>query len=362
MILFNNPKSIYDLYKNEILKKIKKTLDSGIYINSKELKSFERNFSKYLNMKHSIGVGNATDAIYLSLKCLGIKKNDEVLTTSHTAAGTLIAISNTGAKPKFVDIDLENFNMNLNLLEKKINNKTKAIIIVHLYGQSADMNKLKKISKKYKLPIIEDCSQAAGSKHKNKKLGSFGDLSCFSFFPTKNLSAFGDGGLICTNNGNFAKKIKYLREYGWDNLRNTTYLGINSRLDELQAAILNIKLKYLDKNNFERAKIAQRYSENINNKNILLPKISDGNDHVFHLYVIRIKKRNKLLAELLKNKIFAGIHYKKALHQQKLYKEFKNENLPNTNRVVKEVLSLPIYPGLTIKEQDKVINIINKFK
>ena len=319
MIFFNYPKEIYKLYKKEINAKILQVLESGIYVNSKELNKFEINFSKYIKTKYSIGVGNATDAIYLSLLSLNIKKGDEVITVSHTATGTDAAISNLGAKPIFLDIDINNFNMDLNLLEKKINYKTKAIVIVHLYGQSCDMKKLMSIAKKNNIPVIEDCSQATGASFKNKKLGSYGTLSCFSFFPTKNLSCFGDGGLICCNNKSLSTKIRMYREYGWDKNRNAKYIGINSRLDEIQAAVLNVKLKYLDKDNIERRKIATIYNKEIFNSKIIKPKEVKNSYHVYHLYVVRIKKRNQFLNYLKKKNILAGIHYKLPVHKQKVY-------------------------------------------
>lgn len=361
MIIFSNPKKLYDNHKKEIDQVIKSTLNSGSYINSLQVANFEKNFAKYIDIKHSVGVGNATDAIFISLLALGIEKKDEVITVSHTAAGTVIPISKVGAKPIFVDIDLKNYNIDLDLLEKKISLKTKAIIAVHLYGQSVDMNRLKKISIKYKIPIIEDCSQAAGALHNNQKLGSFGNVSCFSFFPTKNLSGYGDGGMICTNNKLLFKKIKIIREYGWDKNRNLVTLGTNSRLDEIQAAILNVKLKYLDKNNNERINIAKKYSKHITNKKITLPVVSKNNKHVFHLYVIRLKLRNKLIQELNKHKIFPGIHYKKPIHRQKFYSKYNKYSLPNTVIASNEVLSLPIYPGLKSFEQNKIIKIINNF-
>ena len=360
MIFFNYPKEIYKLYKKEINAKILQVLESGIYVNSKELNKFEINFSKYIKTKYSIGVGNATDAIYLSLLSLNIKKGDEVITVSHTATGTVAAISNLGAKPIFLDIDINNFNMDLNLLEKKINYKTKAIVIVHLYGQSCDMKKLMSIAKKNNIPVIEDCSQATGASFKNKKLGSYGTLSCFSFFPTKNLSCIGDGGMITCNNKAFKKKIDCLREYGWNQNRNANTIGINSRLDEIQASILNVKLKYLDRDNLERRLIAKYYNLNIKNDKIIKPIENLLSFHVYHLYVIKIKNRSKFIKEMNKKNIFTGIHYQKAIHHQKLFLSQKNY-LPVTDQVVKSILSLPIYPGLSRRDLKKIVNVINDF-
>ena len=344
MIIFNNPKSIYEKYKKEINKNILKVLQDGKYIKSKELDIFQKNFAKFNQVKFAVGVGNATDAIYISLKSLNIKKGDEVITVSHTATGTVMAILNTGATPIFCDISEDDYNIDLNLIESKITNKTKAIVVVHLYGQSCDLTKLLSITKKYKIPLVEDCSQAAGSKFKKKYLGSFGDFGCFSFFPTKNLSCFGDGGMIISNKISYKNKIECFREYGWDKNRNARYIGINSRLDEIQAAILNIKLKYLNKDNIERREIAKYYNKNIQNKKIIKPLQNHNSYHVYHLYVIRLKNRKYLIQKLINENIIPGIHYKKAVHQQKLLAKYKY-NLPVTEKIVDTVLSLPIYPS-----------------
>ena len=361
MIYFNYPKKVYLKYKNEINKSIQRVLSSGNYINSEELCKFENSFAKYLNVKNCIGVGNATDSIFLCLRSLNIKHGDEVITVSHTATGTVAAIANTGAIPVFVDIDENTYNINTNLIEKQITKKTKAIVAVHLYGQSCSMENLYYIANKKGIPVIEDCSQSAGSKYKNKYLGSIGLFGCFSFFPTKNLSCIGDGGLVSCNSNYFASKIRNLREYGWNKNRNARYIGINSRLDEIQAAILNVKLKYLNKDNVERRKIAKLYNQKIINPNVLKPKEGLYNYHVYHLYVIRLKKRNKLLKYLQENKIFPGIHYKLPVHKQTAYTFLKKRNLKITEKISKEIVSLPVYPGLTLTNQKEVIKLINSF-
>ena len=361
MIPFNYPKSIYLKYKKEINTNISKVLNSGQYIKSNELNKFEKNFAKYINSKFAVGVGNATDSIYIALKTLHIKQGDEVITVSHTATGTIMGILNTGATPIFCDINEQDFNIDLNAINKKISKKTKAIVVVHLYGQSCNMEKLLLIANEKGLPVIEDCSQAAGAKYKNKYLGSIGTFGCFSFFPTKNLSCIGDGGMIVTNNKSYVKKIQCLREYGWDHKRNAKIIGINSRLDEIQAAILNVKLKYLNKDNLERRSIANFYNNNINNSIITKPFENLFAYHVYHLYVIRVKARDKLIKEMNKNNIYPGIHYIKAVHHQKLLINKKNF-LPITDKVVNSVLSLPIYPGLKKRNLKEIVRIINNFK
>lgn len=361
MIFTSYPKPTFVKSKKKILRKISKIIDDGNYINSKEVNTFEKNFAKYIGVKYSASVGNATDALFLSLKSLDIGNGDEVITVSHTATATLTAIMRTGAKPQLVDIDEENFNINIQNVEKKITIKTKAFIVVHLYGQSCDMNKMLALSKKYKVPIIEDCSQAAGSSFKNKKLGSIGIIGCFSFFPTKNLSSIGDGGCIVSDNKKIVSKIKSLREYGWDKYRNSKFIGINSRLDEIHAGILNIKLQKLDEENLQRRKIASTYNKKIINKKFILPTESKDSYHIYHHYVVRIKNRDTFVEYMKKNKIYLGIHYRLPVHKQHILKK-RNFYLKITEKVSKEIVSLPIFIGLKIKDQNKIIGLINRFK
>ena len=282
MIVFSNPKFNNLNKKKKILENISKVINGGKYIKGKQLEIFEANLKKKFNCKYAHGVGNATDAIFLSLKALGIGKGDEVITTSMTATGTGLSILNTGAKIKFVDISEKSYCMNLEELEKSISKKTKAIVIVHLYGQSCSMNILKKICKKKNIYLIEDCAQAAGGNFKGKRLGTFGDIGCLSFFPTKNLACIGDGGAIITNNKSLFQKVKSMSQYGWNKNRNAIYAGINSRLDELQASILNVKIKFLDKENNIRKRLATAYLKKIKNKKIILPNIVKDASHVWH--------------------------------------------------------------------------------
>jgi len=360
MIFTSYPKISFINNKNKITKKISSIINKGNYINSYEVNKFEKDFSKFIGMKYAASVGNATDALFLSLKSLDISKGDKVITVSHTATATITAIMRTGADPIFIDIDEKDFNINLINIENKITKNTKAIVVVHLYGQSCEMNKLIKISNKFKIPLIEDCSQCAGSFFQNKRLGSLGLISCFSFFPTKNLSTIGDGGCVLSNNNKIIKKIKSLREYGWDKSRNSMFTGINSRLDEIHAGILNINLKNLDVYNKVRRKIANKYNEGIHNNLITLPKENDFNYHVYHHYVIRVKKRYKFLNYMKKYGFFLGIHYRLPVHKQKILKE-KNYKLPITEKISKEIVSLPIYFGLKINEQIKIIKAINSY-
>ena len=364
MIHFANPRLEYTFLKKKIDKRIKKVLDSNTYILGNEVNKFEKSFSKYIGTKYSVGVSSGTDALILALKSIGIKKGDEIITTSHTAFATIAAIVASEATPVFADIKENDFTIDTSKLLNLITKKTKAIIAVHIYGNPVEIKTLVKIAKQKKIKLIEDCAQAHGAEYQRKKVGSFGLISCFSFYPTKNLSTFGDGGAVSTSNKKIYKKIKLLREYGWKKKNYSIIQSTNKRLDEIHAAILNIKIQFIDKFNSRRINIAKKYLNNIKSKNIILPKLSPSTKHVFHLFVIRIKNnlRKKFLLYLKKNKIVAGIHYPMPNHMQKPYKKYKRKELPITNRISKEIVSLPIYPMLKQNELKKIINVINNFK
>ncbi len=364
MIKVFNPKKQYLKLKKPILGKLKKVLEKGDYILGDEVKKLENNFKKYFKTKYAIAVKNGTDALLLSLKSLNIGRGDEVLTTSHTALATIAAIIQAGATPVILDIEKEYFTIDPKKILSSISNKTKAIIPVHIYGQVADMKKILEISKKKKLHIIEDCSQSIGAKLNNIKAGTFADISTFSFYPTKNLGALGDGGMIITNNSKIGNKLVRLRQYGWDKFRNTIYPGINSRLDELQASILNIKFKNIDKNNQKRINLANNYLNKINNKFFKLPKKRNNSKHVYHIFSVSTQKRKKFINYLNKHNIYPGIHYLKPVSNNLGYKKYCKLNkfgIKNAIKVSKENVSLPIYPELTLLEQTKIINLINKF-
>ncbi len=313
-------------------------------------------------MKFGIGVNSGTDAIRVALCALGIKIGDEVITVANTAVPTISAIRETGATPVFIDIK-NDYTIDENLIKNAITKKTKAILPVHLYGKSCNMPAVIKIAKKYKLKIVEDCAQAHGAKFHGKNAGTFGDISCFSFYPTKNLGAYGDGGMILTGDLKLAEKCRLLRMYGIKNNYLAKIEGFNSRLDEMQAAILNVKLNCLDKWISRRQKIAGYYLENIKNNKISLPIVDDLNDHAFHLFVIRTAKRKKFLDYLTKNKIGFGIHYPHPIHLHPAYKflGYAKGNLPITEKFSDEIVSLPIFPELNEKEIGHITNTINKF-
>jgi dTDP-4-amino-4,6-dideoxygalactose transaminase len=364
MIFFANPKSEYIYLKKKIDSKIKKVLNSNSYILGEEVENFEKKFSKYLGIRFSIGVSNGTDAIILALQSINIKKGDEIIAPSHTAFATISAIVDLGAVPVFIDINENDFTIDTKQIEKKITKKTKAIIAVHIYGNPVNMDEIMRIKKKYKIFLIEDCAQAHGAIYNKTKVGNFGDISTFSFYPTKNLSTFGDGGAVCTNNSKIYKKVKLLREYGWIKKNFSISNGSNKRLDELHAGILNVKLSYLDYFNEKRILIAKKYLNNLKSPKLELPKINFiKKKHVFHLFVIRVKnnQRNNFLDYLKKKNILAGIHYPLPNHQQKPFKKYCNNKLIITEKISKEIVSLPNYPLITNKSLNRIINLINKF-
>jgi dTDP-4-amino-4,6-dideoxygalactose transaminase len=363
MILFANPKSEYIFLKKKIDTKIKKILNSNSYILGEEVKNFEKKFSKYLGIKYTVGVSNGTDSIILALEAINIKKGDEVITTSHTAFATIAAIVNVGAIPVFIDIKEDDFTIDTSKIEKNINKKTKAIIAVHIYGNPVDILDLKAITKKHKIILIEDCAQAHGAEYKKKKVGTFGDFSCFSFYPTKNLSTFGDAGAISTNNIEMYKKIKLLREYGWIKKNLSIREGSNKRLDELHAGILNIKLSYLNQFNKKRINIAKKFIKLIKSEKLILPKSTFIKKHVFHLFVVRVKnnQRANFLNHLKKNNIIGGIHYPLPNHRQKPFKKYFKAKLPITDKISNEIVSIPNYSLLKLKEVNKIIDVINSF-
>ena len=348
--------------KEKILKITDKVFSSGNLILSNEVKNFEKNFSKFTNNNFGIGVNSGTDALQIALMSIGIKKNDEVITVSNTAVPTVSAIVSCNAKPIFVDVNEDDFLINTSLIENKITKKTKAIISVNLYGQSANYELIKKIAKKHKLKIIEDCAQSAGALYKNKPSGSFGDLSAFSFYPTKNLGGYGDGGMIVTANNTLYQNCKRLRKYGMNKNYYSEIHGINSRLDEVQAAILNFQLTKLKSNIIKRRKIAKIYNDNLRTISLGLPIENKDNFHAYYVYVVKHPRRKKIMNYLKDNNIFCNISYPFPIHSMRGYRYLntKNDNLKVTNKLSKQIFSLPMYPELSTIKLEKVINILNK--
>ncbi|MEN6384207.1 MAG: DegT/DnrJ/EryC1/StrS family aminotransferase [Phycisphaerales bacterium] len=359
MILCSNPAFQYLSYEKEIDAAIKRVLKSGWYILGKEVKAFEGEFSKYIGCQYAKGVASGTDAIMLALKALQIGAGDEVITVSQTAVATVAAIEMTGAKAVMVDIEKDFYTLDASKIEAAITSKTKAIIAVHLYGQPADLDAILLIAKKHNLSVIEDCAQSHGAKYKNKRVGSIGTLGCFSFYPTKNLGALGDGGMVVTNDAKLAERIEQLRQYGWKERYISEFGGVNSRLDELQAAILRVKLQHLDDDNAKRARIAEMYDKGLSGLDLVLPGKRENCTHVYHLYVVRLKKRDELLQYLKQNDIAGGIHYPLPVHLQAAYN--KGQKLPVTEGIAKEILSLPMYPELNDEEVAKIISAVKGF-
>lgn len=353
----------YKAINNEINSAMQSVLNKGWYILADEVKKFEEEFAKYIGTKYAGGVNSGTDALLISLMALGVKSGDEVIVVSHTATPTVMPISLIGATPMFVDIDPETYTMDVTQVEKKITKNTKAVIPVHLYGHSVDMDPLMKIAKKYGIYIIEDCCQAHGAEYKERKVGNFGDMSAFSFYPTKNLGAYGDGGIILTNNPDLYEKALMLRQYGWKSRYDSQFIGVNSRLDEIQASILRVKLKKLEGWNEKRREIASLYKELLKSSDIVLPIEKEYAKHVYHLYVIRHKNRNKLQEYLLENGVQTQIHYPVPVHKQKAYLKLEiYAHLPITEKICQEILSLPIHPWLSLLEIEKIAGLIKSFK
>lgn len=362
-ILFADVKPMHEEIKTEMLTAFKKVYDTGWFINGKEVEQFESEFAKYCGANNAVGCANGFDALYLILRAYNIGKDDEVIIPSHTFIATALAVTYTGAKPIFVECDLETYNINPGLIESKINSKTKAIIAVHLYGQTADMNPILKIAKKHNLKVIEDAAQSHGATYYEKKAGNLGDAAGFSFYPGKNLGALGDGGVVVTNDSTISEKIRALSNYGSKEKYNHIYKGVNSRLDEMQAAFLRIKLTKLDHWNNRRKEIARNYLQGINNSKIIKPITRDFANHVWHLFVVRTKNRNMFQQYLLDKDIHTTIHYPIAIHNQQAYSDlnYKDSDFPIAKKIADEVISLPLYYGITNKEIEYTIDVINKY-
>jgi len=363
MILCANPRLQYLAHKDEIDHAIMQVLDRGWYVLGEEVETFEDEFSAYIGMKYGIGVGSGTEGLHLSLAACGIGVGDEVITVSHTAVATVAAIEQAGATPVMVDIEPDFFTIDPQRITTAITPKTKAIIPVHLYGQSVDLDPVLEIAKTYELRVIEDCAQSHGATYKGKRVGSYGDLACFSFYPTKNLGALGDGGMVVTNQSEFARRLRMLREYGWAERYVSHSFGINSRLDEVQAAVLRVKLRYLDQDNTARARIASMYNTKLIGCSMVLPTCRQETNHVYHLYVVRTQRRDAL-KEYLKGKgIAALVHYPVPVHLQPVYKGRLTgvEPLLETELAAREVLSLPIYPELNEEDLEAVIKAVRTF-
>jgi len=364
MLYFSNPLAQFLAHETEISQAIHEVLYGNSYILGQKTKEFELAFAKYCNVDYAIGVGSGTDAITLGLKALGVGRGDEVITVSHTALASAAGILASGATPVLIDIDPDYYTISPDLIKNSITKKTKAIMPVHLYGQPAMMDQILACADEHGLYVIEDCAQAIGASYNNKRVGGIADIGCFSFYPTKNLGAIGDGGMITTNNKFLFDRILRLRQYGWDENRKTVEPGINSRLDELQASILNVKLKYLDEDNKAREKIASIYSNFFKeSKSYKYPKLLENTKHAFHLYVIQSQERDSLLELFSRDNIFPGIHYKTPVHKHDGYSKLvkiPKKGLTITEEISNKIISLPIYPEIKQEDVQKVVALLDK--
>jgi dTDP-4-amino-4,6-dideoxygalactose transaminase len=357
------PKHQYLSHRAEIDAAIARVLESGWYVLGDEVAAFEKEFATYCGVKHAVGVGNGTDALAIAIKGLGIGPGDEVITSVLTAVASVAAIEMAGATPIAIDVDPIYRTLDPELLSVAINAKTKAIIPVHLYGQFADMTAIMKIANEHDLAVIEDCAQATGAMYQNDRAGSVGKAGCFSFYPTKNLGAIGDGGMIITDDPALATAGRQLRQYGWNDDRQSQQSGVNSRLDEIQAAILRSKLKHLDADNDRRRETADIYDGALAGTGLPAPARRDATQHAFHLYVIDTPHRERLRAHLADNGIATGIHYPSPVHLEPVYQnQLGDFARPIAENLCKTVLSLPLYPELTESEVDQVAVALAAFR
>jgi dTDP-3-amino-3,4,6-trideoxy-alpha-D-glucose transaminase len=360
-IPFNNLEPLYRSLRGDINTAVQRVISSGWYILGPEVEAFENAFAVYHGARYAVGVANGTDAIELALCAAGIGRGDEVITVAHTAVATVCAIERASATPVLVDIDPVTYTMNPAAVLSAITPRTRAIIPVHIYGHMADMKPISDIASANNLLLIEDCAQAHGAAYKGKLAGTFGDMATFSFYPTKNLGALGDGGAIITNNAYYAEKLQRLRNYGQTTRYNHLERGINSRLDEIQAAILSVKLGWLNKHNETRRELANRYNQLLADS-VITPKERDEVYHVYHLYVIRHPLRDQIMQKLMEQGIGSLIHYPVPIHLQPAYKNLNYElgSLPVTEEIAKEIVSLPMYIGLTQADINGIVNEIQR--
>ncbi len=349
-------------YQQEFEDAALRTLRSGWYIMGKELSSFEEQFAEYIGAKYCVGLGNGLDALWLAFRILGIGSGDEVIVQGNTYIASVMGITINGATPVFVEPD-EYFNIDADKIEEKITDKTKAILVVHLYGQASWMDKIVGICKKHNLRLVEDCAQSHGSGFKGTITGTFGDIGCFSFYPSKNIGAFGDGGAIVTDDEALAKEMRIYRNYGSEKRYYNKVVGTNSRLDEIQAALLKVRLKHAHELNEEKQAIAAEYDARLDNPLIELPRVREGADHIYHQYVIRCKDRDRLIGYLKDKGISTIIHYPIPPHLAQAYEYLGHSkgDYPITESCADEVLSIPMYNGMLKEEQDYTIDMLNAF-
>lgn len=361
MIKFLDLHQINERFRPEIDARFKQVLDNGWYILGRQNESFEKHFAAYLGVKHAIGVANGLDALNLIIKAYGFGPGDEIIVPANTYIASILAVSENGCTPVLVEPDPATCNINPALIEAAVTPQTKAIMAVHLYGQAVQMEKIWELANKYNLKVIEDAAQAHGAEYQGRKTGNLGDAAGFSFYPGKNLGCLGDGGAVTTNDDALADRLRALRNYGSRQKYVHLYKGINSRLDELQAAVLDVKLPHLDADNARRSKIARYYRENIKNPLITLPQTYDEKAHVWHIFAVRTPNRAALQKYLADNGIETNIHYPTPPHKQGAYAEWANKSYPVSERLHQEVISLPISPVMTDEEVQYVTDKVNEY-
>lgn len=351
------------LYQNEFEEKAIEVLRSGWYVLGKEVSEFEKEFANYNQSKYCVGLASGLDALWLAFRILGIGKGDEVIVQGNTYIASVMGITINGATPVFVEPD-EFYNIDASKIEEKITEKTKAILVVHLYGQASNMDEIMRIKNKYNLKLVEDCAQCHGAMFNGKMTGTFGEIGCFSFYPSKNLGAFGDAGAIVTDDEKIAEAFKMYRNYGSEKRYYNKVVGANSRLDEIQAGFLRVRLSHMEELSLEKEKICNKYLKELDNPNFKLPTIREGATHIWHQFVIRSNRRDELIEYLNENNIGSIIHYPIPPHLSEAYQYlgFKKGDLPLTEKCAEEVLSIPLYNGMTEEEQDYVIKVLNEFK
>lgn len=361
MILCANPSAQFHSHRKEIEAAIAGVLASNRYILGPEIEAFEREFAEFIGVRHGIGVANGTDALEIALRGLGIGAGDEVITVSHTAVATVSAIESAGATPVLVDVEPDYYTLDAAQLEAVVTERTRAVIAVHLYGQAADLDAIGAVCREHDLTLIEDVSQAHGARYHDKRLGSIGRVACYSLYPTKNLGAIGDGGIITTDDAELAKRVRMLREYGWEQRYISDIPGRNSRLDELQAAILRVKLRHLDADNERRRSIAGMYTDALGDSLLALPATRTGAEHAFHLYVVKTDRRTEVIERLKEQDIHPGIHYPVPIHGQAAYRGRIRTaaSMKVTETLAGEVLSLPMYPELRNEDVTAVVNALS---
>lgn len=361
-IMLNRLDRAFYQYQEEFEQKALEVLRSGWYVLGKEVEAFEEEFAAYVGAKHCVGLASGLDALWLAFRVLGIGEGDEVIVPANTYIASVMGITINHATPVFVEPD-EFYNIDTSLLESRITDKTKAILAVHLYGQAANMNEIVRICREHHLRLVEDCAQSHGARFDGKMTGTFGDIGCFSFYPSKNLGGFGDGGAIVTQDDEIAQAMRMYRNYGSEKRYYNKVVGANSRLDELQAGLLRVKLSHLDELTGERKAIAERYRKEIGNPKLILPKIREGADHVWHQFVIRCNERDKLIAYLNEREIGTLIHYPIPPHLSEAYAYlgWKKGAFPITEQYADSILSIPMYNGMREEEQETVINCLNSF-